>query len=137
MRGLRPSGCPQAAPCLLGQRPFEVLFSERLPRNSSRDTERVLHWGQAHPRKDPRDGGPFSMKTTRRATPYELLCCWRASLRFPGLLLGQLQEEVRRRQHAVVEAVEVQLLVGGVGVLVGKPVSHEEAGDLQELDQTC
>jgi hypothetical protein len=42
---------------------------------------------------------------------------------------------VCRGQHAVVGVVKVQLLVGGVGVLVGQADAHEEARNFEELDQ--
>jgi len=42
----------------------------------------------------------------------------RLRLAFPRL--NQLVKQMGRRPHAVVEVVQVQLLVGGVGVLVGQ-----------------
>jgi hypothetical protein len=37
-----------------------------------------------------------------------------------ALILRQFLEQICCRQHAVVEVVQIQLLVGGVGVLVGQ-----------------
>ena len=39
---------------------------------------------------------------------------------------------MRRGQHAVMEIVQIQLLVGGVGVFVGQADAHEKDGGLEQ-----
>ena len=59
-------------------------------------------------------------KTARRGPPSGPLLSRRFFLRLAFPRLRQFLEQMRRRQHPVVQVIEVQLLVGGVGVLVGQ-----------------
>ena len=52
---------------------------------------------------------------------------------FTSLLLSQLLEEAADGFDPVVEVRDVELLVGGVQVVVGKAEAHHHAGNLQHV----